>query len=118
MTGLLRPYDLEIVPDKRKVVGLIEHAHEGKICLPNSGVDPRLLDAVRWAQGAPPTGNANYAWIAHFARVLAEANLRDRIHERASRSADSVRANRRSAASCSSWFEPARHPEHLIFCGV
>lgn len=35
---LLRPYDpsaMEIIPDKRKVVGLIEHAHEGKICLPN-----------------------------------------------------------------------------------
>lgn len=26
---------MEIIPDKRKVVGLIEHAHEGKICLPN-----------------------------------------------------------------------------------
>jgi hypothetical protein len=26
---------VEIIPDKRKIVGLIEHAHEGKICLPN-----------------------------------------------------------------------------------
>ena len=37
-TGPAHPYYLapvEIIPDKRKVVGLIEHAHEGKICLPN-----------------------------------------------------------------------------------
>ena len=26
---------MDIIPDKRKVVGLIEHAHDGKICLPN-----------------------------------------------------------------------------------
>lgn len=26
---------MEIIPDKRRVVGLIEHAYEGKICLPN-----------------------------------------------------------------------------------
>jgi hypothetical protein len=26
---------MDIIPDKRKVVGLIEHAYEGKICLPN-----------------------------------------------------------------------------------
>jgi len=26
---------MEITPDKRKVVGLVEQAHEGKICLPN-----------------------------------------------------------------------------------
>ena len=26
---------MEIIPDKRKVIGLIEQAHEGKICLPN-----------------------------------------------------------------------------------
>src|SRR5439155_1827603 len=26
---------MEIIPDKRKVVGLIEQAYEGKICLPN-----------------------------------------------------------------------------------
>lgn len=26
---------MEIIPDKRKVVGLIEQGHEGKICLPN-----------------------------------------------------------------------------------
>ena len=26
---------MEIIPDKRKVTGLVEAAHEGKICLPN-----------------------------------------------------------------------------------
>lgn len=26
---------MEIIPDKRRIVGLVEHAHEGKICLPN-----------------------------------------------------------------------------------
>src|SRR6266542_3548972 len=26
---------MEIIPDKRKVIGLVEQAHEGKICLPN-----------------------------------------------------------------------------------
>jgi len=26
---------MEIIPDKRKIVGLIENAHEGKVCLPN-----------------------------------------------------------------------------------
>jgi hypothetical protein len=26
---------VEVIPDKRKVVGLVEQAHEGKICLPN-----------------------------------------------------------------------------------
>src|SRR5437763_11554069 len=26
---------MEIIPDKRKVAGLVEAAHEGKICLPN-----------------------------------------------------------------------------------
>src|SRR5919197_1081617 len=26
---------VEIIPDKRKVVGLVEQAYEGKICLPN-----------------------------------------------------------------------------------
>ena len=29
------PQPMEIIPDKRKVVGLVEQAHEGKICLPN-----------------------------------------------------------------------------------
>ncbi len=32
---------------------------------------PALLDDVRWAQGVPPTGNANYAWIQHFLHHLA-----------------------------------------------
>src|SRR6188768_3038460 len=26
---------MEVIPDKRRVVGLVEQAHEGKICLPN-----------------------------------------------------------------------------------
>ena len=26
---------MDIIPDKRRVVGLVEQAHEGKICLPN-----------------------------------------------------------------------------------
>jgi hypothetical protein len=26
---------MDIIPDKRKIVGLVEQAHEGKICLPN-----------------------------------------------------------------------------------
>ena len=26
---------MDIIPDKRKVTGLVEAAHEGKICLPN-----------------------------------------------------------------------------------
>jgi type I restriction enzyme M protein len=32
---------------------------------------PAILDDVRWAHGAPPTGNANYAWIQHFLHHLA-----------------------------------------------
>jgi len=32
---------------------------------------PALLDDARWAQGTPPTGNANYAWIQHFLHHLA-----------------------------------------------
>lgn len=30
-----------------------------------------ILDDARWAHGAPPTGNANYAWIQHFLSHLA-----------------------------------------------
>ena len=26
---------MEIIPDKRKIVGLVEQAYEGKLCLPN-----------------------------------------------------------------------------------
>jgi uncharacterized protein with ParB-like and HNH nuclease domain len=26
---------MEIIPDKRRVIGLVEAAYEGKICLPN-----------------------------------------------------------------------------------
>ncbi len=32
---------------------------------------PAILDDVRWAHGAPPAGNANYAWIQHFLFHLA-----------------------------------------------
>ncbi len=32
---------------------------------------PAILDDARWAQGAPATGNANYAWIQHFLFHLA-----------------------------------------------
>jgi len=33
-----------------------------------------LRDDVRWRYGAPPTGNANYAWIQHFIHHLAPPN--------------------------------------------
>jgi type I restriction enzyme M protein len=32
---------------------------------------PAILDDARWAHGAPPAGNANYAWIQHFLHHLA-----------------------------------------------
>jgi type I restriction enzyme M protein len=32
---------------------------------------PAILDDVRWANGTPPTGSANYAWIQHFLHHLA-----------------------------------------------
>jgi type I restriction enzyme M protein len=32
---------------------------------------PAILDDVRWANGTPPAGNANYAWIQHFLHHLA-----------------------------------------------
>lgn len=32
---------------------------------------PAVLDDARWKYGAPPTGNANYAWIQHFISHLA-----------------------------------------------
>ena len=32
---------------------------------------PAILDDVRWANGVPPAGNANYAWIQHFLHHLA-----------------------------------------------
>jgi len=31
----------------------------------------RLRDDVRWKYGAPPTGNANFAWVQHFVHHLA-----------------------------------------------
>ena len=31
----------------------------------------QLRDDVRWKYGAPPVGNANYAWLQHFAHKLA-----------------------------------------------
>ena len=35
-----------------------------------------LEDDVRWRYGAPPAGNANYAWIQHFIHHLAPPNGR------------------------------------------
>lgn len=35
---------------------------------------PLLREDVRWKYGAPPTGNANYAWIQHFIHHLAVPN--------------------------------------------
>jgi len=35
-----------------------------------------LADEVRWRYGAPPLGNANYAWIQHFIHHLAPPNGR------------------------------------------
>lgn len=35
-----------------------------------------LQDDVRWTHGAPPKGNANYAWIQHFLHHLAAPNGR------------------------------------------
>ncbi len=35
-----------------------------------------LADDVRWRYGAPPVGNANYAWIQHFIHHLAPPNGR------------------------------------------
>ena len=35
-----------------------------------------LQDDVRWRYGAPPVGNANYAWIQHFIHHLAPPNGR------------------------------------------
>ncbi|MEO8059979.1 MAG: class I SAM-dependent DNA methyltransferase [Burkholderiales bacterium] len=35
-----------------------------------------LAEDVRWRYGAPPTGNANYAWIQHFIHHLAPPNGR------------------------------------------
>ena len=35
-----------------------------------------LQDDVRWRYGAPPNGNANYAWIQHFIHHLAPPNGR------------------------------------------
>jgi hypothetical protein len=34
-TGHIITRGMEIIPDKRKVIGLIEQAHEGKVCLPS-----------------------------------------------------------------------------------
>jgi type I restriction enzyme M protein len=33
----------------------------------------RVREDVRWKYGAPPTGNANYAWVQHFIHHLAPA---------------------------------------------
>jgi type I restriction-modification system DNA methylase subunit len=38
------------------------------------GFDQRRED-VRWAYGAPPTGNANFAWVQHFIHHLAPTGM-------------------------------------------
>jgi len=35
----------------------------------------RLRDDVRWKYGAPPTGNANFAWVQHFVHHLAPTGI-------------------------------------------
>lgn len=35
----------------------------------------RLRDDARWKYGAPPVGNANYAWIQHFAHHLSPTGI-------------------------------------------
>ena len=35
----------------------------------------RVRDDVRWKFGAPPAGNANYAWVEHFIHHLAPAGV-------------------------------------------
>ncbi|MCP5426409.1 MAG: SAM-dependent DNA methyltransferase [Gammaproteobacteria bacterium] len=35
----------------------------------------RLRDDARWKYGAPPVGNANYAWIQHFAHHLSPTGV-------------------------------------------
>src|SRR5207245_1896718 len=35
----------------------------------------RLRDDVRWKFGAPPAGNANYAWVQHFLHHLAPTGM-------------------------------------------
>ncbi len=35
----------------------------------------RLRDDVRWKHGAPPVGNANFAWVQHIVHHLAPAGL-------------------------------------------
>ncbi len=35
----------------------------------------RLADDVRWKYGAPPAGNANFAWVQHIAHHLAPAGV-------------------------------------------
>ncbi len=35
----------------------------------------RLRDDVRWKFGAPPTGNANYAWVQHFIHHLSPTGM-------------------------------------------
>jgi type I restriction enzyme M protein len=35
----------------------------------------RLRDDVRWKYGAPPVGNANFAWVQHFLHHLAPTGL-------------------------------------------
>jgi len=35
----------------------------------------RLREDIRWAYGAPPTGNANFAWVQHFIHHLAPTGI-------------------------------------------
>lgn len=35
----------------------------------------KLRDDVRWAYGAPPAGNANFAWVQHFLHHLAPTGI-------------------------------------------
>lgn len=37
----------------------------------SDGWQPNLADNVRWAYGAPPRGNANFAWLQHIIHHLA-----------------------------------------------
>ncbi len=34
------------------------------------GLGDKLADDVRWKYGAPPKGNANFAWVQHFVHHL------------------------------------------------
>ena len=50
----------------RGIEGQIEHGDSFR-----NDRHPDLRDDKRWAHGAPPVGNANYAWVQHFLHHLA-----------------------------------------------